>query len=381
MANANDLLSQMQSELDKYLTDTLKVDTKDVDLDPTGIKVLDMLLGGGVGLMTLLVGNPGSLKSTLCGNIASNFQKLHPDGLITYIDTEHSMSPTRLAQLGLQNIKPKTNMTVEDVFKIIEAIVLFKEEKNLIDKPSLVIWDSIASTPANAELTAAEPKEVIGMKARIISLMLPKILNLIHKYNIKLLAVNQLRDKISIGQFAPGADLRHLGQDMDMPGGKALKFAATQLLHLKVTQSFDDITSPFGERSTTIQVKTVKNKYFADNFKISILSLATHGFNDTLSSYLLLKDMKLLVAASWSYLKNYPQKKFRLKELLSLYNSDTVFKQAFDSHVKEAIEIATKKMVNYEEFAIGENPIEEYVSEDQPVSEVNENLEQQEEQT
>jgi len=71
----------------------------------------------------------------------------------------------------------------------------------------------------------------------------------------------------------------------------------------------------------------------------------------------------------------------RQKELLSLYNSDTVFRQAFDDHVKEAIEIASKKMVNYEEFTIGENPTEEYVSEDQSSSEVNENLEQQEEQT
>jgi len=342
------VISELQQEFDNYISSVTKTGiSSDIELQSTGLSTLDALLGGGIGRFTLLVGSPGSLKSTLCGKIASQFQREHSDGLIVYIDTEHSMSPLRLEQLGLKGVIPKSNLTVEQVFNLIEAIVLFKQEKKKIDLPALVIWDSIANTPSKAELTAAEPKEVVGMKARVISLMLPKIMNLIDENNITVLAVNQLRDRIVIG-YGAGSDLRHLGQSQDMPGGKALKFAATQLLDLKVTQSLDDETSPYGQRSTVVTCKTVKNKYFPDNYKTELLSLASTGFDDVLSNLLLLKKMKKVTMSAWSYLKNYPEKKFRIREIKTLYNTNPEFKKHYDISVKEAISEMKDKMVKFE---------------------------------
>ena len=43
--------------------------------------------------------------------------------------------------------------------------------------------------------------QVLGQKARILSGMLPKYIPKLMQYNISLVAVNQLRDKIQIGKF------------------------------------------------------------------------------------------------------------------------------------------------------------------------------------
>ncbi len=344
------VINQIKQEFDSYIKDVTKVeDSESPELLKTGIRPFDTLLGGGIGRFSLVTGNPGTMKSTICANIASQFQKDHTDGLVVYVDSEHSMSPNRLQQLGLKGIVPKTNLTIEQVFNLINAIVMFKEEKKVPKIPVLFIWDSIANTPSQAELTASEPKEVVGMKARIISLLLPKTMNLLEKYNIYILAVNQLRDRIVIG-YDTGADLKHMGAGSDMPGGKALKFAATQLLQNKVSQSFDADTSPYGQRATIVKFKTVKNKYAPDNFSLDLLSLASTGFDDVLSTFLLLRDAKEISMSAWSYLKNYPQKKFRIKEIKDVYFTDPLFKGAFDEAASAVLNKLEQKMANYEEW-------------------------------
>ena len=59
------------------------------------------------------------------------------------------MSTDRLAQLGVRypKIRPYTDITVEKVFKFVEALCSYKENNpQYLDYPSVIVWDSLANT-------------------------------------------------------------------------------------------------------------------------------------------------------------------------------------------------------------------------------------------
>lgn len=44
-----------------------------------------------------------------------------------------------------------------------------------------------------------------------------------------------------------------------------------------------------------------------------------------------------MVTGAWNYLSDYPEKKTRTKDSEDLYNTDHVFKEAFDKAVQETL--------------------------------------------
>ena len=168
---------------------------------PTGIDILDAHLGGGiaVGAMGIIVGSPGSGKTTLAIQTLANAQKVFKGDLIgSFLDSEEATTIMRLSNLGVNypKIKPYSDVTVEKVFKFLEGLCLFKEEKKIIDKPSIVIWDSIANTLSQKEREVEDINSVIGYKARLLSILIPKYVAKCAKYGICFLAINQLRDNL-----------------------------------------------------------------------------------------------------------------------------------------------------------------------------------------
>ena len=153
-----------------------------------------------------------------------------------FLDSEEATTKHRLAMLGVKYpmLSPYTDMTVEKVFRFLEGTCVFKREKKIIDVPSAIIWDSIANTLSEKEREAEDVNSVIGYKARMLSILVPKYVAKCAQHNICFLAVNQLRDVLSIGQFAPAKDLKFMSQSKDMPGGNTLKFNAFQLVEMKI---------------------------------------------------------------------------------------------------------------------------------------------------
>jgi len=352
--NSDDIIKQMQSELDKALASTVTLDDDESDPEfiSTGVDVLDLLLGGGIAMnkLTLIAGDPGTFKSTLAISVCAQLQRKYERSLVLYLDSESATSVKRMRQLGLKHVAPKTNLTVEKVFATIDAVILFKEEKKLLDVPTIVVWDSIANTPTEAELKTNDVNSVIGLKARIISSRLPVVINMLNKYNITLLFINQFRDKVQIGPFTQANDLRHLNPQKTLPGGNSPKFNASQFLQLKVSRVFNPQNSPYGFRATVVNVKTVKNKFFPDGYEAEIVINPATGAHNLYTNFELLKANKKVVSSSWSYLKDYPDKKFRVKELEKIYNTDTVFRQEFDRIVKELLNEMRAKMANFEDI-------------------------------
>jgi len=339
----DEMTKELYSEFNAFLEE--KVDVKQDEgiklVIPTGIDLLDAALGGGfaVGAMNIIVGQPGSGKSMLAMQVMANAQRIYGSkGLISaYLDSETATTSIRLANLGVRNprIKPYTDVTIEKIFKIVEGMCLFKLKKGLVDVPSVVVWDSIANTLSQKEMEAEDMYSVIGYKQKLLSFLVPKYISKCGSFNICMIAVNQLRDTMSIGQFAPPKDLKFLSHTKDMPGGNAIKFNAFQLVEMKVKSA----TKPekVGFDGFIAKVKMVKNKLFVPNVEVEIVGDFVRGFNNFYTNYNFLVETKRVQTGAWNTLENLPEKKFRTKDANKFYDEDEEFKIAFDKLVKETI--------------------------------------------
>jgi len=313
----------------------------------TGIDLVDAILGGGfaIGALGIIVGQPGSGKSMLAMQTLGQGQRQFYGKLLgAFLDSEEATTEIRLANLGVKypKIKPHVDITVEKVFQFLEGLCVFKEERKLTDIPSVLVWDSIANTLSQKEREAEDINQVIGYKARMLSILIPKYVAKCAQHNICFLAVNQLRDVINIGQFAPAKDLKLMSASKDMPGGNVLKFNAFQLVEMKVksiiSESGAEKSDKYGFEGIIVKLKCVKNKLFPPNIEIEMVGSFVTGFSNFWTNYNFLKNTKRLNAGAWNYLVSLPEKKFRTKDAQELHRTDENFRNAFDDAAKEAIQ-------------------------------------------
>jgi len=331
--------SFLENKAEIYADDGIK------QVIPTRIKLLDAILGGGfpVGVLSIITGQPGSGKSMLAIQALAAAQEQISDLLAGYLDSEVATTTARLAMLGVTKpqLRPYSDITIEKVFKFLEGMCLFKDAKKLVEIPSMVIWDSIANTLSQKEREVDDINQVIGYKARVLSILVPKYVAKMGVYNISLIAVNQLRDTMALGNFAPAKDLKFMTAGKHMPGGNTLLYNAFTLLEMKISS----VLKPemYGFDGIIATVKTVKNKLFSPNIQIKLVGSFITGFSDFWTSFEFLKETKRLEAGAWNFLVALPQKKFRTKDGEELYKQDPEFKEAFDKQVEEAIDIDIRK--------------------------------------
>jgi len=347
-AEDEELTKELYSEFSSFLENKADI-TEDTGVKltiSTGIDLVDAILGGGfaVGALNIVVGQPGSGKSMLAIQTLGQGQRQYGGKLIGgFLDSEESTTTLRLSNLGVRfpKLKPYVDITVEKVFKFIEGLCVFKEQKKIVPTPSVVVWDSIANTLSQKERETDDPNTVIGYKARLLSILVPKYVAKCAQHNICLLAVNQLRDVLSLGQFAPPKDLKFMSATKDMPGGNVLKFNAFQLVEMKVKTAISEKgaekSDNYGFEGVIVTMKCVKNKLFPPNVEIPVVGSFTTGFSNFWTNYNFLKQTKRLNAGAWNYLVSLPDKKFRTKDAPNLYKTDASFKKAFDTASKEAI--------------------------------------------
>jgi len=330
-------------EFNSFLEDKteIKSDTGIKDTIPTGIDILDAILGGGfaIGALEVIVGNPGSGKSMIAiQTLGAAQRKYNGNILVSMLDSEEATTTIRCSNLGVRNprIQPYNDITIEKVFKFLEGMCLYKEMKKIINTPSIVLWDSVANTLTQKEREVEDINSVIGYKGRLLSLLIPKYVAKLASYNICLIAVNQLRDLIQISNYAPAKELKYMSQGKTMPGGNALKFNAFHLLEMKAKGS--TTVEKEGFDGYFAEVVCVKNKLFSPNIKVSIAGNFVTGFDNMMTNFRFLADNKRMITGAWNYLESLPNVKSRTKDVIELYKTNSIFKEAFDEAVKETIQ-------------------------------------------
>jgi len=187
---------------------------------PTGSRWLDSIICKGkmagipIGKVSEIAGLSASGKSYMAAQIAANAQKMDID--VVYFDSESALDSEFLANAGcdVKNILYVQATTVEFVLETIEELLGTAENRMLF------IWDSLALTPALADLEGDfNPLSTMAQKPRILSKGMSKLVQPIANKHCTLLVLNQLKTNIT------STPAEALVEPYFTPGGKALPYS------------------------------------------------------------------------------------------------------------------------------------------------------------
>src|SRR5918999_1007687 len=114
----------------------------------------------------------------------------------------------------------------------------------------VVAVDSVAALTPRAELEGQMGDQTVGVQARMMSQAMRKLAGNLNRTKTLCLFVNQIREKVGV----------MFGSPETQPGGRALKFYASQRLDIRRIETLKEGTEAIGNR---VRVKVVKNKVAA----------------------------------------------------------------------------------------------------------------------
>ena len=217
-----------------------------VDAIPTGALSLDLALGiGGVprGRIVEIFGPESSGKTTMVYHVLAEAQKL--GGVCAFIDAEHAMDPLYAKQIGvdIDELLVSQPDYGEQALEIADMLV----RSGAVD---VVAIDSVAALTPRVELEGQMGDQTVGSQARMMSQAMRKLAGNLNRTNTLCILTNQIREKVGV----------MFGSPETQPGGRALKFYASQRLDIRRIETLKDGTEAVGNR---VKVKVVKNKVAA----------------------------------------------------------------------------------------------------------------------
>jgi len=245
--------NKFQEALDKLnktygIGSVLALDSKtggEYDIISTGSIGLDYItlgVGGFVkGKLYELMGWEGTGKSTICGHVAAECQKI--GGKVLYIDGEHAVDKKYFQQLGVDTTKMLIAQPScgEEGFNIAMELINTGE----LD---LVIIDSDSSLIPKKMLDGDVGDSTIGRKALLNSNAYPKLKGALSHHNVCVIVISQYREKIGI----------MFGNPTTTQGGHALKFYSDARIEISRTLAKDGDVN-YGNIT---KLKAIKNKMF-----------------------------------------------------------------------------------------------------------------------
>lgn len=236
---------------------------------PTGVPLLDNALGvGGLprGRLVELYGPESSGKSTLALAIVAELHRRTENGLVLYVDAEHSLGADYCRAVGVDpnRLILHQPMSGEEAFNVARDAT----DTGQLD---MVVFDSIAAMIPKAELEGEMEDHHMGARARMVGKGVNQLIGKAAQNNTLILCINQIRMKL--GGY---------GNPETTPGGKALKFGATVRLEVRSPASMriKEGKVPVGQRCRVI-VK--KNKAAPPGREAHFTIRYGHGVDNTLS--------------------------------------------------------------------------------------------------
>lgn len=224
------MAKNLSSMLKKEYPDNIDSEViSEVTFLDTGIPTMNYVLSGrpltgGVplsGKMICMYGPEGCGKTSYVLHMLSIAQKKDFD--IVYIDSECSVTRPRLKQFGvdIDAIEYIIPDCMEQVFDIIEKICIYKIKEE-DDRPLIIVWDSVAQTATNDEMSRTAFDKEIGSQSAVLTRGLRKIKPYVHRCkNTGLVFINQARENQA-----------RFGDLYKMPGGKALMHSCDIILRV-----------------------------------------------------------------------------------------------------------------------------------------------------
>ncbi len=210
----------------------------------SGIFSLDRILGiGGYaqGRIIEIYGNEASGKTTLTLQAVAQAQKA--GGIAAFCDMEHAIDLGYAANLGVD----LNSLIFTQPEYAEQALDIVGNLAKLLSGGDIIVLDSVAALTPKAELDGEMMDQQMGLQARIMGKALRKIVGTVSSTGVTVIFVNQIRQKLNIT----------FGDPTETPGGKALKFAASQRLDIRKIGLLKEGTDVYGSK---VRIKIVKNK-------------------------------------------------------------------------------------------------------------------------
>lgn len=274
-------LKQLESVLksinsdSKYKNDTgdvviAKLSDKPLNVETisSGSLVLDQILGGGFGKGRIVevYGPESSGKTSIALTAVGNVQK--QGGTAVFIDAENALDPKYASKLGVKvdELAVSQPSTAEQTMDLIQDLT----ESGVVD---IIVLDSVAALVPKRELEGDAEDVTVGELARLLSKQLRKLTRPAARNGTTIIFLNQTRDKI--GGFSP------FGTPQTTPGGKALKFYASQRVKINKGQPIkSDAGKDKGEIiGNEVKFKIEKNKIAPPFGTGSTVLTYNHGIN------------------------------------------------------------------------------------------------------
>lgn len=222
-----------------------------IEAIPTGAITLDLALGiGGMprGRIVEVYGPESSGKTTVCLHVVGNAQAA---GLkCAFIDAEHALDPRYAEALGVCSDELLVSQPDygEQALQITDQLVRSGEV-------GVIVVDSVAALTPKAELDGEMGNQTVGLQARMMSQAMRKLAGIANQTRTLLIFTNQIREKVGV----------MFGSPETTPGGRALRFYASQRLDVRRIATNKDGTESVGNRTKV----TVRKNKVAPPFRVA----------------------------------------------------------------------------------------------------------------
>ncbi len=234
----------------------------EVPVTSTGSILLDDAIGiGGFpkGRVIEIYGPESSGKTTFALLAIAEAQK--EGGYAAFIDAEHALDIKHAQRMGVNLDKVVISQpdSGEQALQLVEHLTETGEF-------SVIVVDSVAALSPQAELDGQMEDHTIGALARLMSKSMRKLSGIINKTQTTVIFINQIREKVGV----------IFGNPETTPGGRALKYAASVRLDIRIRERIKSGTEFTGQK---VKVKVVKNKMASPYKEIETIINYADGIN------------------------------------------------------------------------------------------------------
>ena len=204
---------------DSILTYLGKKDVPRIPTFSSGSWALDAALGGGYprGRFVEIFGPEGGGKTTLALHALATIQKQDPEALVAFIDVEHALDLFYARNLGVdvETLMVSQPDSGEQAMNIVKFLIS--------QGAKLIVVDSCAALTPEIQIEKAIGEATVGAHAKLMSEGIRVLCSMLKTHGTTVIFTNQLR--CIIGGMG--------GQGFTTPGGKALRFYASQRVEVK----------------------------------------------------------------------------------------------------------------------------------------------------
>lgn len=230
-----------------------KVEDLTVKYILTPSHVFNAMIGGGFGCgrITELYGENSSGKTTLAIETIAYNQKMNPDFIAGWFETEGSIDRDTLETFGVDMERliywDQTDAGAEQGLDILRGLVASGEF-------NMIVVNSVAALCPTKEIEDEMDKQQVALTARIMSKLMRVLTGVAHKTGTNVLFINQTRT--NVGQL--------YGDPTVTSGGKSLAFYASQRVAMRRAKI--NAGEPIkAEEGVKIACRVVKNRLCKKN--------------------------------------------------------------------------------------------------------------------